>query len=212
VLARLLRTGWRWVLLGAATWLSALPALLFAPFAVATWIGNDPLMRGIVLSFTAGIAEETMRYVYYRRSRALAQPTGRRFALLAGAGHGGVESFLFGLLHAIPPLTLAFRSPAQLLADEHLVRDAVLLGSGRILFLLAHVGFSILVWRAVAHRRPALYALAVGLHVAIDLTAVALTVAVPAIPWEVVYIPITAMAIFAAREIWLEYHVPRGDS
>jgi len=102
-----LGTPWTLFFVGAATWVGSqvvhlpLNAGLTALFQ-QTWMPKPPeasskAFNALVLGLSAGVCEETARYLVYRfwirKTRAWRQ------ALMFGAGHGGIESILLtGLL------------------------------------------------------------------------------------------------------------------
>jgi uncharacterized membrane protein YhfC len=63
--------------------------------------------------------------------------------------------------------------------------------------LAAHVGLTLLVWRAVTERRVGWWALAVGLHAAMDLAAFVLPDLVPGTDWAmlVLAVPLAGWAL-----------------
>ncbi|MEZ4239888.1 MAG: YhfC family glutamic-type intramembrane protease [Myxococcota bacterium] len=190
VLVRRLHVRWRTLGLGALTWLSALPFLIGVPLvSVALLAGDDRqragLVWGVALSLTAAVAEETSRYLWYRR----AQLPDRRAAIVAGLGHGATEAFVLGLQFVVAQLVLVLAHPELLppeAQDPHVVATwAWIGGASRLLFVAGHVGLTLLVWRAVRDRRPGGWLAAIGLHAALDLAAFVLPALVPHTEWAV---------------------------
>ena len=107
-LYRRLGTGWRLFGVGALTFIAS--QLLHIPFNI--WVLN-PLIRGLdesmastpylivaalLLGLSAGVFEEVARYLVYRfRLRGKRDRNGAS-ALMFGAGHGGIESIIIGVL------------------------------------------------------------------------------------------------------------------
>jgi uncharacterized membrane protein YhfC len=206
---RLLRVPWRWVGVGVLSWLSALPALLLVPlFVVGMLEPHDPRMRqvawGAALSVTAGLVEETSRWFWFRR-HAVVDPHDRRYALVAGAGHGGVEAMFLGLQFAVAPLAMALASPGGIVGytNEGIVGWALLGGASRILLVFGHMALSLVVWRSVASGRAALLAIAVVIHVTLDLMAFVFPVFAPAL-WWLVAVPVLMLAAWAVSALAAE--------
>lgn len=205
---RRLAVPWRIVGLGSLTWLTALPFLLLVPMGASLALGgDDPRLRsivwGVALSLTAGIAEESSRWWWYRRS-ALRD---RRAALVAGLGHGGTEAWVLGLqLVVLPALMFALWPelvPPEMRDNAAIASYARLGGAARVLFLLVHVGLTLLVWRAVTARRPGLWLLAVLLHIGIDLLGFVVPVVAPGLAWTVL-LPTAPLAVAALAALGAE--------
>jgi uncharacterized membrane protein YhfC len=110
-LARKTKVSWMLFGIGAATFIGSqvvhLPlnwglTLLFR----AIWPSTQPQwwhlpFNAIVLGLTAGLCEETARYIGYRWLIKKAHTLAWRDALMLGAGHGGTEAIILGLLVAI---------------------------------------------------------------------------------------------------------------
>lgn len=106
------------------------------------------------LSLTAGLFEETGRYVLMRRFMKDAPLS---HAIAFGVGHGGMEAMLLvGLNLAVGGYLgqLPFQSSLPF----------VLAGAERILAMALHVCLSILVWRSLKENKPLLLALAILAH------------------------------------------------
>lgn len=188
LLTRLLKVSWRFVGLGNLTWLIALPFIVVVPLLATTLFGGaDPSNRqivwGVALSFTAGIVEETSRYWRYSRNAVLREKTSEREAIVAGSGHGGMEALVLGIQNSLLPLAMILFMPQTLppyMSDSNAVASfAIVGGLSRILFIFVHIAFSLLVWRAVSQRKPGLYAVAVILHILLDLLGFVAPVFIP---------------------------------
>jgi uncharacterized membrane protein YhfC len=145
-------------------------------------------VNAVVLGLAAGACEEPARWLalhfWVKNGR------GWKAALMLGAGHGGVESFLLGALAAVnfvAMLLMRTVDPARLgvPADKvATVHDAVakywstpaymaLLGAAeRAMAITIHLAASVLVMRAVTTRRRAWLFLAIGYHALVDGCAV----------------------------------------
>jgi len=107
-LARNAQARWMLFCIGAATFIGSqvvhipLNYGLTALFA-AIWPSAQPQpwhipFNAIVLGLTAGLCEETARYIGYWWLARKARTFAWRDALMLGAGHGGTEAIIFGLL------------------------------------------------------------------------------------------------------------------
>jgi uncharacterized membrane protein YhfC len=146
----------------------------------------------LILGLTAGLCEETARYAAYRW--VLRNVRSWREALMFGAGHGGIESIVMvGLVVGVVLLnmtalqgsdleawTAVFGMPAGLTAqlqgqlDVYWGQDWItpLLAAGeRLLTMVFHIGMAVLVLRAVDRHRPGYWVLAIGLHTAVNASA-----------------------------------------
>lgn len=216
-LTRRLGVSWKMVRLGAFSWLSALPFIIAAPI-VATMIFQDPQQRalafGVALSFAAGIAEETSRYLYYRKNPALRDPDNLREAVVAGAGHGGTEALVLGLQYAIGPaimfLFFAQNIPAEMRDSASVTQFFLINSVARIIFLFNHIGLTLLVWKAVSLQRPWYWGLAIVLHIVIDLMAFVLPILIPGTEWLIALplAPLTFWALFSISKAWNQLPTP----
>jgi len=147
--------------------------------------------NAVLLGLTAGLFEETARWLGFRYAK---EPgTTHKGALALGIGHGGAESvFLVGLpvmLNFISMLVMTqvgvegMNLPADqieaaksaLASFWALSWDYPLLGGvERILALTMQIGFAMLIWQAVVRRSWLWYAAAVLLHALVDFAVVML--------------------------------------
>ncbi len=141
-----------------------------------------------VLALTAGLFEETGRYVGYKTW--LRERHTRSDAIEYGLGHGGIEAILIGGLGSLATLVgLLVLTPAVFAALPAESRDAStaqlqafatqpawmpLLGClERALAMTAHVALSLIVLRASIARSFRFVVLAITLHGALDFCAIA---------------------------------------
>ena len=144
--------------------------------------------NAIVLGLTAGLCEESARYLGYRylapRARAF------RDALLLGAGHGGIEAILLGVYVAymfLQMVALQQTGTDSLGLDEPQLRTLqqqmtaywsapaylTILGAVERLFALTvHVGLSVVVLQVFVRKQWRWLWLAIGYHAASDATTV----------------------------------------
>lgn len=149
--------------------------------------GIDLVLTAILLGLSAGIFEETARLLMLLGP--LRQTRNWRDGLMFGAGHGGVEAILLGLLsfYALVQLVAlrdvdlaATLAPAQVETArtaltvfwgmpwyEHLIPTLE-----RAFAICIHLGLSILVLQAVTRRNWLWFVLAVLWHTLIDAVAV----------------------------------------
>lgn len=194
-LARRYRTNWGHFGVGAATFVGS--QLLHIPFNL--WVGAQGwlpeataglralLIVALFLGLSAGLFEETFRYLSFRFWARDA----RRWAdgLMVGAGHGGVESILLGLNLALQLLVLAgvragrFQAliPAgqwefvQAQAEEIFggpVLLALLPGVERALALVLHLSLSVLVLQCFVRSERRWWLFAVLWHALANFLAV----------------------------------------
>jgi uncharacterized membrane protein YhfC len=186
--------GWGVFTLGMATFV--LSQLVHIPLNMALGlIGGGrgvalwPLVpMAIVAGLSAGICEEGARWIvltfFAKRTR------GWRAGLQYGAGHGGVEAIILGVLvlvGAISMIGLSAINPAQLGAPETSAGQLaamqadywatppymfVIGGLERVFAIALQIAFASLVMRSVMRRQPVYLLAAILLHAAVDFWAV----------------------------------------
>jgi uncharacterized membrane protein YhfC len=212
--------GWKLFLTGAATFVASqivhIPLLVgMTAMAKQPWFPHPPEaltlpVNAIVLGLAAGVCEEPARWIALRRFAKDAR--GWKAAILFGAGHGGVEAFLLGVLaaiNAIAMVVLRAMGPERLgvTGDKvSAVNDAVakywsmapwmpLVGAGeRIAAVMIHLAASVLVMRGVVSRRVVWLWLAILFHTVVDGVAVYGAKRWGMVPVEVLMIPFVAIA------------------
>jgi uncharacterized membrane protein YhfC len=167
------------------------------------------LMAGL----SAGVCEEGARWLIVtflaRRIR------GWRAGLQYGAGHGGAESIILGLIVALNLIAiLVARSlgpatqilPAEALAQLQAAQDAYWSQSAalplvaafeRICTIILHISWASLVVAAVTQRKPLYFVAALALHTLVDFWAVvgATRLGIAAVE--------TGVALFALLGLWI---------
>jgi hypothetical protein len=139
----------------------------------------------IALAVTAGIAEETARYLVYQRNATLRDTRNWHVAVVTGAAHGGVESIVLGV-QALLGLIVTFYTPEPLpsaFATPPSAWSYVLGTVARVLIIIGHIGFALLVWRAVGRQRIGYYLAAVLSHIVIDLITFCQPILLPGYDW-----------------------------
>jgi uncharacterized membrane protein YhfC len=192
-LTRRYRLDWRLYFAGALTFIGA--QLLHIPFNALTlnpWLAREGmegnlLPAALALGLSAGVFEEVARWLvlrYWARD-ARTWHTG----LLFGAGHGGVEAVIFGVLallttirilglHGVDLATVvpADQLPlaeAQVAAFWSAPWYAILLGAlERAIALAFHLSAALLVMQSFLRRNIAWLFAAIAWHTALDAVAV----------------------------------------
>lgn len=113
----------------------------------------QPLLFTIVLALSAGIVEESARYIFMRY---LLREQSWQSGLLFGAGHGGIEAILFVGISAI---VASFSTRDAMYNTEFFIG-----GIERLFAILFHIGLSLLVLRSVREGRFSLLVVAILLH------------------------------------------------
>ncbi len=156
--------------------LAAQPSLNGLPWAVAALYG-----------LSAGVFEEFARYAMYRWW--LKDARSWRKGILAGAGHGGIEAILLGLLTLASFFQVAALQDADLstLVPEEQIStvsqqiaaywslpwyDSLLGAVERLFTIPFHIAASVMVLQAFTRRKPAWLGLAVLWHALVDAAAV----------------------------------------
>lgn len=170
--------------------LGVLPATFFSE-SVSLW------QTALVLGLTAALCEELARAAGYALLKNF-----RRFedGGMMGLGHGGIEAMVFGgvltaatissllSLDGVDLNTLGLSTEQMTAVGQQLElfsRSPWLAAAPfleRLIAMLAHLVFSLLVWQAFNRRKPGYLVTAIGYHVVIDAVAVYLTNRVES-PW-----------------------------
>jgi len=197
-LARKTRAPWSLFGIGAITFIGSqvvhlpLNAGLTALFKVI-WPSAQPQpwhipFNAVVLGLTAGLCEETARYIGYRWMARKARAW--RDALMLGAGHGGAESIVLGLLAGVSFVSLAAARQmdlaAQGLTGERLALAQqqiaaywsapwylALMGAVERLFaIVIQVSLAVIVLQAFTRNDWRWLVVAIGYHLVVDGIAV----------------------------------------
>ncbi len=199
VLTRRYRLGWLLWWAGAATFflsqvvhlplLALVNKLAYRGAPPSGWQPSPAAFAGyaLVIGLLAGVCEEGMRYAVLRWWVKEARTW--KEALLFGAGHGGLEAILVGvvvLLNFFSLLAIRGQDLSLLVPPERLelARGQVqafwgvdwwvpLLGAWERFFTLpVHVFLAVLVMRALTRRNPVYLLAALGWHTLVDAAAV----------------------------------------
>lgn len=183
-----------WLLFGAGAVTFGLSQAVHLPLneVIFALVGKpNPLSEwatALVLGLTAGLCEETARYVAYRW--VLRDLRAWREALMFGAGHGGIEAIvLVGLVVGAVWLNMTVLQAADLETwglsagqaaqlqgqlDAYWGQDwttPLLAAVERLFSITFHVGMAVLVLQAVRRRRIGYWVLGIGLHTALNALA-----------------------------------------
>ncbi len=198
-LFRKLGTEWRLFGIGAVTFIAS--QVLHIPFNA--WVLNPAVVRfgldlgvpaqlaviALLLGLSAGVFEESARYIVYRFWLKEKRDRTWSGALMFGAGHGGIEAIILGVLviygfiqlFALKNANLAALIPADQLEITRAQVDlfwsapwyAALLGAvERAATLCIHLSAAVLVLQAFTRKNILWLFLAVGWHAAVDALAV----------------------------------------
>lgn len=212
--------GWKLFLLGAATFIASqivhIPLTLgLTAAAKQPWFPHQPEawklpVNAITLGLAAGVCEEPARWIALRRFARNAR--GWKASMLFGAGHGGIEAFLLGVLAAMSAIAMCVLraiGPERLgLTGDRLsaAKNAVatywsmppwmpLLGAGeRVMAFMVHLAATALVMRGVVSRRLIWLWVAILFHTVVDAVAVYGLKRWGTVPVELLLIPFAAIA------------------
>lgn len=195
VAKRRLHVGWKLFGAGALTFVAS--QVVHLPLNAATGLlggraplGDLPLVwLALAAGLSAGLCEELARYVALRFAMRRPPKTWEA-AIQFGAGHGGIESMLLGLLAGISfaaLLALKYYPLTSLGVDADTAMQIArasdtywtapwyssLVGAlERVFAISAHVGMTVLVMRSVAARKPVYLLAAIAAHTVLDAYAV----------------------------------------
>jgi len=187
---RRLGVRWRVFFIAAGFYLLNLAAQLPFVFAANAAFGKSlPWVALALTTLTYGVSEETLRYLSFRAGRTMRASRTANGALMAGAGHGGAESIIFGLGAAASTLTAllapeAFKGSGVSAADILNAPYWIFLAGGlsRVLAIAVHLAFATLI--ALAYRRSwAFYPLAILAHFAVDFSTFGAQMLTGSLPW-----------------------------
>jgi uncharacterized membrane protein YhfC len=209
ILAQVFHIPFNWVMLRSG----------LIPTDTTTWGGL--LFYALFLGLSAGIFEESARYLTYRYWAKDARAWSR--GLMLGAGHGGIEAILLGLLAGINfiGLLVATRSETLLSTFPADQLDAIngalitinttpwyglILGAvERVFAIITHLALSVLVLQVFLRRSIGWLFLAIGYHAIFNMAAV-----VGIVRWGP-YTTEGMLAGFALISLFLIFHFRTPD-
>lgn len=176
---------------GAKLWAFLLGAIVFAVFQILTRIpllgllqntawftlftATQPVLYILLLAFTAGLFEEVGRFAGLQLLQLVNKKLSLKLniftwenAFAFGLGHGGIEAFyLVGINYAVFFVqALGGQHAAEMLGTP--ASYFLLGGVERVLAVAMHIGFTMLVFYAVKHRKPLYLLAAIGAHTLVD--------------------------------------------
>lgn len=237
-LVRRYQVGWKLFLLGAAGFVvSQIFHIPFNQFVLNPFIAGimeqgetigRVLLAALLLGLSAGVFEEVTRYIFYRRMK-----NRRRWdeGLMFGAGWGGVESIILGLLAAttvanvyiyqsglietlVPAEQLA-NNPEAITAAAQQIEELVnsppwmlLLGAvERVFALVLHLSLSILVLQVFVRKNIIWLFVAIGWHALVNAVAVFGVMQ----EWDMLLIEATIGAAAVVSYFIIRYFKPNGE-
>ncbi len=239
-LTRKFKLSWKLFFAGAATFIVSqilhIPFLygmteLFKngmlPSPAASW---STAFNAVFLGLAAGIFEETSRWVLYKF--ILKKNRSWNEGVLVGAGHGGVEAFLLGVMGVFTLINMillrnvdmsAMGIPVEQLAAAQQQVDAFwaspayigLLGFvERVFAITLHIALSVMVLYGIAYKKPIWFWLAVLWHSIVDAAAVYLMPSISALAIEGVVgvmALVSLVILFGLRKKFTEQNPPEGQ-
>jgi uncharacterized membrane protein YhfC len=197
-LTRKFKLSWKLFFAGAAAFIAS--QILHIPFlaGMTAFFANGTLpsppaawstaFNAVFLGLAAGVFEETSRWVLYkfilRKNRTWSE------GVLVGAGHGGVEAFLLGVMGVFTLINMIVLKnvdmstmgiPADQLAAAQGQVDAFwaspaymgLLGfAERVFAITLHIALSVMVLYSIVYKKPLWFWLAILWHAVVDAAAV----------------------------------------
>lgn len=151
------RTALKWAVVGAlvffifqiATRIPALNYLSLQPWYIKN-ISSNTLMLAVFLAFTAGLFEEGGRYLAFRL--VLEDRITWQRGLAFGIGHGGMEAIYLVGLPYVNQLVLYFSNGSSVLGTVP-SNTILLAGAERLLAMIMHVGFTMIVLYGVKRKK-----------------------------------------------------------
>lgn len=229
LIRRKTRASWRLFFIGAATFI--LSQVFHIPFnwliEQTGWLPSDLTLWSSLFLFaafyglSAGVFEETARYLTYRFWAKDARTWSR--GMMLGAGHGGIEAILLGLLVAIGNGALLVTANSEALmsaipADQQsLITDTVtqifqmpwyelILGAvERVFAIAAHLAMSVMVLQVFLRRSFLWLFLSIGYHAALNATALIVAERWGALPAE------GALALFGLLSVFIIFRLRTPD-
>lgn len=179
-LKRRLGTSWKTWFVGALMFIVSLIRIPLNTYASQLVLSSpdSPMTFSLLVlipSLTAGIFEETARYVGFRY---LIKDDTYEKGLMYGAGHGGIESILLVGVSVLSVGVILFTNPEVLppgQLDAVLATPAYLPLVGlyeRIMTMIIHIGLSIMVLESVRRKEIKYLLAAIGTHALMNYMAV----------------------------------------
>jgi uncharacterized membrane protein YhfC len=240
-LTRKFKLSWKLFFAGAATFIAS--QVLHIPFLSGmTALFNNGVLpspplawsavfNAVFLGLAAGVFEETSRWVLYKF--ILKKNRTWNEGVLVGAGHGGVEALIIGVLGIFTVINMIVLKnvdmstmgiPADQLAAAQGQVDAFwaspaymgLLGlAERVFAITLHIALSVMVLYSIAYKKPVWFWLAVLWHSIVDAAAVYLMPLIGALAIEgvVAVMALVSLAIlFGLKKKFVEQNPAEGQN
>ncbi len=200
-----------WVIFFIAAGFYLINLVIQIPFVYAWYylFAKLPWVALALVTLTYALSEETMRYLSFRVGHIMRASRTANGALMAGVGHGGMESIIFALSAAFT-LFAALYMPLALGGTAEYVLHAswwtfVLSGVSRILAITVHLGFATLI--VLAYRRTWwFYPLAILVHFLVDFSTFGVQNLTGSLGWT-----LAVFALWAIAAVILLVRVRRTD-
>jgi uncharacterized membrane protein YhfC len=225
VLHRKLRFAWRSVLAGALVFLvfqilTRIPLLgyLNGTAWYRAFSAGYPAGAALLLALSAGLFEETGRYVGFRL--VLRKYQGWPDGIAYGIGHGGFESISLIGITLLSDLIVAVlinsgRAPAQL--SESTISALVnvvpstflIIGVERVLAFAIQIGLSLVILYGIRAWKPAFFFLAIALHTLLDFGGILLSGNLLAAETFIAIVAIASLVwIFKSKKLFERHNTP----
>ncbi|MEP7137916.1 MAG: YhfC family glutamic-type intramembrane protease [Chloroflexota bacterium] len=225
---------WKLPIAGAVTFI--LSQVLHIPFLSALTaafkngsLPNPPIawslpFNAVLLGLLAGIFEETARYILFKF--VLKQAKTWRDGVLVGAGHGGIEASLLGLLGIATVVNMVVMKNATDLSAFNIPADQIELAKQQIaafwstpvymaflglieraFAICLHLSLSVMVLYSLAYKKPIWFWIALLWHAIVDGLAVYLMPSLGAIGIEIVVgvlAVISLVILFKMRPLFIQ--------
>lgn len=231
---RRLAAPWRYFAIGAGIFIlfqvaTRIPVISVIEVLVGQQIRSSPwLLAGwlMLLSFTAGLFEETGRYVGYRWMMGRDEKTWP-MAVMYGLGHGGIEAILLvGLSNLVGFAILLFYPAVQRILPAEvsgaLVQQVAVLSAypdwfpllaawERLWTLPVHVALSVVVLQVFRRANIRWLWLAILLHTAVNLVVVGLSTWIKLPGHGSALLSSALVLLVGAGAVWLLFHLRREN-
>ncbi len=223
---------WRVYIVGAAAWITF--ALLIEGFinnrvTSLTDIQSHIWIYALYGGLAAGIFEETGRWIAFKY--ILKDEKKPETPLMYGAGHGGIEAIILVGLPVIVNIFIAIMinsgSISSIIKDPTTLQTTLnqfktlsttssatflLGGAERILAIIIHLVFSIIVFKAVRENKIGYFFLAIGLHALTDFGAIAITHFIATWQYEIILLGETIILAFLGYKLFKKTKIEYNEN
>jgi uncharacterized membrane protein YhfC len=179
-LVRKFKLSWKLFFAGALAFIAS--QVLHIPFlqALTSLFNNgvlptpppawNTIFNAVLLGLLAGIFEETARYILFKFFLKKARTW--QEGILVGAGHGGVEAIILGVIGVLTVVNMVIMRNADLSAMGVPAYMGLLGLAERVFAICLHISLSAMVLYSVAYKKPIWFWLAMLWHAFVDASAV----------------------------------------